>query len=81
VHNLIGGWMATMQSPLDPIFFLNHCYKSDNPSDFTTPGSPLIKRRCASARREDHRSGLGEMGNRLGSGSRGGHAAYMHYAG
>jgi tyrosinase len=25
VHNLIGGSMATMQSPLDPIFFLHHC--------------------------------------------------------
>lgn len=24
VHNLIGGVMATMQSPLDPIFFLHH---------------------------------------------------------
>lgn len=25
VHNLIGGVMATMQSPQDPIFFLHHC--------------------------------------------------------
>lgn len=24
VHDIIGGWMATMQSPLDPIFYLHH---------------------------------------------------------
>ena len=24
VHNIIGGWMADMQSPTDPIFFLHH---------------------------------------------------------
>jgi tyrosinase len=24
VHNLIGGWMADMQSPTDPIFYLHH---------------------------------------------------------
>ncbi|MBP0590959.1 tyrosinase family protein [Paraburkholderia sp. LEh10] len=25
IHNIIGGWMADMQSPTDPIFYLHHC--------------------------------------------------------
>ncbi|MEE7493416.1 tyrosinase family protein [Methylobacterium oryzae] len=25
VHNLVGGWMPTRQSPRDPLFFMHHC--------------------------------------------------------
>jgi tyrosinase len=47
VHNIIGGWMADMQSPTDPIFYLHHAnvdrlwdaWSAQPPTILPAPGS------------------------------------------